>query len=150
MSILSKVLKGQESVTDGFKEGFDWLGRQFDRLKASSPAIAAAVNALEANAQKVEVAAADWADTAIAPALGDFGDELADLLAKYAPKLVGSAMGAAITPAGVMVIQALEQVGVAIVHHELAQFVASQAPGVFVAQSPATAGLTPPPAGSPA
>ena len=61
--------------------------------------------------------AGQWANTAIAGALGNFGDELADLITKYAPTVLGGALAAS-GPGGTL-LSALVDVGTAVLQHEV-------------------------------
>lgn len=136
MSILGNVLSGKETPLQGLTDSLNWIKAQFAKIVAASPASAAAVTDFETKAAAIEQAGADWVDTAVGPALGQFADEAADLVAKYAPQLIGAGASAALTPAAGVALQALAQVGTAVIQHEVAQLVASQAPASGTAQAP--------------
>ncbi|HEX4180292.1 MAG TPA: hypothetical protein VHY32_05840 [Caulobacteraceae bacterium] len=66
--------------------------------------------------------------------LSAFASDLAGLVSKYVPELIGPS-GAPLAAAGVTAIQALGQVGVAAIQHEIATIVA----GGSAAAAPAPA-----------
>ena len=93
-----------------------------------------AVNTAIADGKAAITVGADWADTAIAGGLSQFAAEIAPLVTKYADQLAGQG-GAPLSAAAITVVQALGQVGVAAVQHEVASIVAGGLSPTVVAQA---------------
>jgi hypothetical protein len=107
-----------------------WLGQIGQKLvqaAQSDPAVHAAVTNLTTDGKVILTVGAQWANTAIAGGLGEFATELEALVAKYAPIVAGASRGP-LTAAALTGIQALGQVGVAVVNSTLAEVAASASP----------------------
>jgi hypothetical protein len=127
MSIFTQVVQGKINASQAFTEVETWLGQVehgIEQALSNDPAVQAAVNAFVADGKAAINVAADWAGTAIAGGLGSFSSELAVLIGKYAVQIAG-ASGGPLSAAAVTALQALTQVGVAAVQHEVAAIVAS-------------------------
>lgn len=129
MSILSQVLSGKITPAQGFQQAMTWLGQTETSIVSavkSDPAVVAAVNSLIAEGKTAIQVGADWSNTALRGQLGAYEAEAAALIQKYAPMLAGAVGGpaaGALTAAGLTAVQALGQIGVAVVQHEIATFV---------------------------
>jgi hypothetical protein len=126
MSILSQLIQGKITLSQAVGEAETWLGQtetSIEKSIASDPAVQSAVNTVIADGKAAIAVGADWAGTALSGGLANFADELASLVTKYVPKLIGSA-GGPLAAASVTAIQALGSVGVAAVQHEVANIVA--------------------------
>lgn len=125
MSILSQLLQGKISLAQAFGEAEAWLGQaetSIEKSVAGDPGVQSAINAAIADGKSAISVGADWAGTALAGGLSGFAGELATLMGKYVPALIGPA-GGPLAAAGVTALQALGQVGVAAIQHEVATLV---------------------------
>jgi hypothetical protein len=141
MSIVSQLLQGKITLAGAFGEAETWLGQTESRIEkavAGDPAVQAAVNTVIADGKAAISVGADWAGTAISGGLSAFADDLAALVAHYVPALVG-ASGGPFAAAAVTALQALGQVGVAAIQHEVATVVSGVAPGTLAAPAAPTA-----------
>jgi len=84
--------------------------------------------------KKVQLGVYKAVNTAIADGLSQFAAEIAPLVTKYADQLAGQG-GAPLSAAAITVVQALGQVGVAAVQHEVASIVAGGLSPTVVAQA---------------
>jgi hypothetical protein len=142
MSILSQLLQGKISLAQAFGEAEAWLGQAETSIEKSvvgDPGVQAALNTVIADGKAAISVGADWAGTAIAGGLASFAADLATLVGRYVPSLIGPA-GGPLAAAGVTAIQALGEVGVAAIQHEVATLVTGSAAAV--------AAVAPHPAGS--
>ena len=138
MSILSQLIEGKITLAQAIGEAETWLGQTettIEKSIAGDPAVQAAVSTVITDGKAALNVGADWAGTAIAGGLSDFAGELAGLVSKYVPTLIGTA-GGPFAAAAVTAIQALGQVGVAAIQHEVATIVTGSAE---TAAPPATA-----------
>jgi hypothetical protein len=130
MSIVSQLIRGKITLNEAFGEAEAWLGQTESRIEkavAGDPAVQAAVNTVIADGKAAISIGADWAGTAISGGLSAFADDLAALVAHYVPALVG-ASGGPFAAAAVTALQALGQVGVAAIQHEVATVVSGASP----------------------
>jgi hypothetical protein len=130
MSILSNLLAGKITLATALAQAEAWLGQtaaSIEKSVAGDPAVQSAVGAAIADGKAAINVGADWAGTAISGGLSDLAADIAPLVAKYAAQLAGE-VGAPLSAAAVTVIQALGQVGVAAVQHEVANLVAGDPP----------------------
>jgi len=137
MSIFSQLITGKITLAQALAEAETWLGQtetSIEKAIAGDPAVQSAVTTVIDDGKAAITVGADWAGTAIAGGLSAFASDLADLVAKYVPDLVGTA-GGPLAAAGVTAIQALGSVGVAAIQHEIATVVA----GGSAAAAPAPA-----------
>jgi len=137
MSILSNLLAGKISLATALAEAENWLSQaatSIEKSIAGDPAVQSAVNTAIADGKAAITVGADWADTAIAGGLSQFAAEIAPLVTKYADQLAGQG-GAPLSAAAITVVQALGQVGVAAVQHEVASIVAGGLSPTVVAQA---------------
>jgi hypothetical protein len=144
MSILSQLIQGKISLSQAFSDAETWLGQTEASIQKSisgDPAVQSALNTVIADGKAAINVGADWAGTAMAGGLSSFAGDLAGLVSKYVPELIGPT-GGPLAAAGVTALQALGQVGVAAVQHEIASLVA----GVDTAATPAPAAAAPAPA----
>ena len=125
MSILSQLIQGKITLAQAAQEAETWLGQteaSIEKSIAGDPAVQSAVNTVIADGKAAISIGADWAGAAISGGLSEFADEVAGLVTKYVPNLIGAA-GAPLSAAAVTAIQALEQVGVAAVQHQVATII---------------------------
>jgi hypothetical protein len=125
MSILSQLIQGKITLAQAVGEAETWLGQaeaSIEKAIAGDPSVQAAVTTAIADGKAAVTVGADWAGTAISGGLSDFADDLAALVTKYVPELIGTA-GGPLAAAAVTAIQALGQVGVAAIQHEVALIV---------------------------
>jgi hypothetical protein len=129
VSIFSQVLNGKITLQQGFDQAMAWLGQTETSVEstiASDPVIQDALSTVVADGKSAINIADQWANTAISGQLGAYAEEAAALVQKYAPMLAGTVGGpaaAALTAAGLTAVQALGQIGVGVVQHEIATFV---------------------------
>ena len=126
MSILSNLLAGKITLAAAVAEAEAWVGQtaaSIEKSIAGDPAVQSAVNLAIADGKAAVAIGADWAGTAISGGLSQFAAEIAPLVTRYAGQLAGAA-GGPLSAAAITVIQALGQVGVAAVQHEVATMVA--------------------------
>ena len=125
MSILSQLIQGKITLAQAAGETETWLGQTEASIEKSilgDPAVQSAVNTVITDGKAAISVGADWAGMAISGGLSAFADELAGLVSKYVPNLIGSA-GGPLPAAAVTAIQTLGQVGVAAIQHEVATVV---------------------------
>lgn len=138
MSIVSDLLKSKITLQQAFSEAMTWLGQTETSVVSSissDPTVKAAVSTFVDDGKAALQIGASWAGTALAGTLSAYADEASTLLQKYATNLIGSA-GNPLTAAELTAIQALGDVGKAIVQHETAAIVvAAGGPPPVVAQS---------------
>ena len=121
MPIFNDLVEGKISLATAAAETMTWLGQcetSIAKDVASDPAVQSAVNTFIADGKAAVTVAGSWADTAISGGLGAFSAEIAVLVTKYAPILAGS-VGGPLSAAAVTALQALAQIGVAAVQHEV-------------------------------
>jgi len=126
MSILSQLIQGKITLAQAAGEAETWLGQiesSIEKSIAGDPAVQAAVNTVISDGKAAIAIGADWAGTALSGGLSQFADDLAGLVTKYVPELIGTA-GGPLAAASVTAIQALGQIGVAAIQHEVATIVA--------------------------
>jgi hypothetical protein len=126
MSILSQLITGKITLAQAASEAETWLGQteaSIEKAIAGDPGVQAAVNTFIADGKAAITVGAEWSGTALSGGLTEFASDLAALVAKYVPSLIGTA-GGPLAAAAVTAIQALGQVGVAAVQHEVATIVA--------------------------
>jgi hypothetical protein len=126
MSILSQLITGKITLAQAASEAETWLGQteaSIEKAIAGDPGVQAAVNTFIADGKAAITVGAEWSGTALSGGLSEFASDLAALVAKYVPSLIGTA-GGPLAAAAVTAIQALGQVGVAAVQHEVATIVA--------------------------
>ena len=134
-----QVIKGKITIAQAFSQAETWLGQTEARIEkaiAGDPAVQAAVNTVIADGKAAITVGADWAGTAMSGGLSSFADELSGLVARYVPQLVG-ASGGPFAAAAVTAIQALGQVGIAAIQHEVATVISGA--GADPAPTPAAA-----------
>jgi hypothetical protein len=135
MSILSNVLSGKITPAQGFQQAMSWLGMTETSVVSSikaDPTVQSALNTFATDGKAAIQVGADWAGTAISGTLSAFADEASTLVQKYVTNLIGSA-GNPLSAAELTAIQALGQVGQAIVQHEVGAIVVA-AGGTAAAQ----------------
>ena len=129
MSIFSQLITGKITLSQALSEAETWLGQMetsIEKAIIGDPAVQSAVDTVIADGKAAITVGADWAGTALAGGLSEFANDLASLVAKYVPALIGPA-GGPLAAAGVTAIQALGEVGVAAIQHEVATIVAGGA-----------------------
>ncbi len=138
MSILSQLITGKITLAQAASEAETWLGQteaSIEKSIAGDTAVQAAVTTVIADGKAAITVGADWAGTAISGGLSEFASDLAGLVSKYVPTLIGTA-GGPLAAAAVTAIQALGQVGVAAVQHEVATIVAGGAASTATGAAP--------------
>ena len=126
MSIFSQLITGKISLSQALSEAETWLGQteaSIEKALAGDPAVQSAVTTVIADGKAAISVGADWAGTALSGGLSEFASDLASLVTKYVPALIGPT-GAPLAAAGVTAIQALGEVGVAAIQHQVATIVA--------------------------
>jgi hypothetical protein len=130
MSILSQLIQGKITLAEAAQQAETWLGQTETSLEkdiTGDPGMQAAVSTVIADGKAAIAVGADWAGMAISGGLSNFAEDLAGLVTKYVPALIGTT-GGPLAAASVTAIQALGEVGVAAIQHEVATLVAGPAP----------------------
>lgn len=140
MSIISQLIQGKITLAQAAQEAESWLGQteaSIEKSIAGDPAVQSAVGAVIADGKAAISIGADWAGTAISGGLSEFADEVAGLVTKYVPTLIGT-VGGPLAAAAVTAIQALGSVGVAAVQHEVATVVTGASPSAAPLSAPSS------------
>jgi len=140
MSILSQLIQGKITLAQAAQDAESWLGQteaSIEKSIAGDPAVQSAVNNVIADGKAAITVGADWAGTAISGGLSEFADEVAGLVTKYTPDLIGPAAGP-LAAAAVTAIQALGAVGVAAVQHQVATIVTGASPATAPLAAPSS------------
>lgn len=130
MSILSQLLQGKITLAQALTQAEVWLGQtetSIEKSIASDPAVQAAVNTVIADGKAAIQVGADWAGTALSGGLSTFAEDIAAIVTKAVPALIGTA-GGPLAAAEVTAIQALGSVGIAAVQHEVASIITATSP----------------------
>lgn len=127
MSIVSDLLSGKITETTALTEAETWLGQTETSIAKSisgDPVVQAAVTTAITDGKAAIGVAVSWAGTAMSGELGNLAVEAGALVTKYAPLLIGAA-GGPLAAAAVTAIQAIGEVAVAAVQHEISTTLAA-------------------------
>jgi hypothetical protein len=150
MSIFSTFVKTVETggltalpgaVETAFTQTKTWLGQLIAQAEAN-PTYGSAVTTAVADTNTLVDAASEWVGTAISGDLANFSEEVASLITKYAPKVLGGA--SPVTAAGQTLLSSLVDVGQAVISHEVLALQGASAAVSGVGQNLSPPAPTPP------